>query len=923
MSLATYQFLSWWREGLGNVITEADTLTAGGAVGGRAKLSLQMKINGQAAGTKDFMIAGPSDVIGISKDAVIRTEPVNWSTTFAPNLLAHIEFYEEDLPWRYSPAAAVGQKLRPWMSLVVLKEEEFTRGAVISPLPQIQVADTSVFPASNDTWLWAHVQKIVSSELAVDNTSPDHIVSRLICPRKLEANTGYFAFVIPTFESGRLAGLGKSEDEIKTALSQDPAWGLRPDQTVFPVYYEWFFRTAEEMDFEYLASLLESRAVDPRVGKKPLDCSKPGFGVPDYQDEFIVYLEGALKAPSTGAATISAASAANLSDLEGRIAQLLNGANPAGADLVVVPPFYGQKHIFEKTLSQTGTAWIHQLNRDPAYRGVAGLGVTVFSKYQDQYLLRAWQQLETIVEANKIIEAANTSLSVNQLLFETHIASLPIEEMLAFTGPVHVKIRVVGSDGKPLSLSEAFRKSCFNGSVYSMAFRRFTSRRGVFRRKLEREGVVLDIGALKKLISKKARMSFVLAKADNYKFVVIDRPKFTLIPRSSFDDNVLAISPTELEGAFNAFVSIVTRPVVATKCDEEVRHDLPGSISPSITMTRLLARTLNMPDAGWFNDPLKIKPALAYPDLEDPMYEKLKELSMEWMAPNLQLIPNNTITLLESNRKFIEAFMVGVNVAMNKEMRWREYPTDERGSCFRQFWDVKGIKDVNSGVDPAQVVEQYKDISPIDTWKNWTGQAGGAALDEFGAHDPRSPQAGNDQLVLVIKGDLLKCFPNTTIYAVEADEETYTEDGVQKKKLIIKKVSPQIKFPIFKAETGADIKFIGFDLTAEEAKGDTTQHGWFFVLQETPGETRFGLDINGPADTTVKFTWDDASWGLVTGGSIAVTSNAPDAAVTVFQNNLTTAESQKAQWGRSAADMAYILYQSPVMIAIHANEMLP
>ena len=182
MSLATYQFLSWWREGLGNVITEADTLTAGGAVGGRAKLSLQMKINGQAAGTKDFMIAGPSDVIGISKDAVIRTEPVNWSTTFAPNLLAHIEFYEEDLPWRYSPAAAVGQKLRPWMSLVVLKEEEFTRGAVISPLPQIQVADTSVFPASNDTWLWAHVQKIVSSELAVDNTSPDHIVSRLICP---------------------------------------------------------------------------------------------------------------------------------------------------------------------------------------------------------------------------------------------------------------------------------------------------------------------------------------------------------------------------------------------------------------------------------------------------------------------------------------------------------------------------------------------------------------------------------------------------------------------------------------------------------------------------------------------------------------------------------------------------------------------
>ena len=30
----------------------------------------------------------------------------------------------------------------------------------------------------------------------------------------------------------------------------------------------------------------------------------------------------------------------------------------------------------------------------------------------------------------------------------------------------------------------------------------------------------------------------------------------------------------------------------------------------------------------------------------------------------------------------------------------------------------------------------------------------------------------------------------------------------------------------------------------------------------------------------------------------------------------------KAQWGRHAADMAAILFQRPVMVAVHAREML-
>jgi len=39
-----------------------------------------------------------------------------------------------------------------------------------------------------------------------------------------------------------------------------------------------------------------------------------------------------------------------------------------------------------------------------------------------------------------------------------------------------------------------------------------------------------------------------------------------------------------------------------------------------------------------------------------------------------------------------------------------------------------------------------------------------------------------------------------------------------------------------------------------------------------------------------------------------------------FLGQLTAAE--RAQWGSHSADMAFVLYRTPVMIAVHAKEML-
>ena len=71
---------------------------------------------------------------------------------------------------------------------------------------------------------------------------------------------------------------------------------------------------------------------------------------------------------------------------------------------------------------------------------------------------------------------------------------------------------------------------------------------------------------------------------------------------------------------------------------------------------------------------------MAYPVIDMPMYEPLKNLSSELFLPNINLIEPNSITLLETNQRFIESYMVGLNHEFARELLWREYPTDQRGS---------------------------------------------------------------------------------------------------------------------------------------------------------------------------------------------------------------------------------------------------
>jgi len=81
------------------------------------------------------------------------------------------------------------------------------------------------------------------------------------------------------------------------------------------------------------------------------------------------------------------------------------------------------------------------------------------------------------------------------------------------------------------------------------------------------------------------------------------------------------------------------------------------------------------------------------------------------------------------------------------------------------------------------------------------------------------------------------------------------------------------------------------------------------------------LDDDNPAgfedddDATTPVTWDDLSWTHFNPDIEFIDTNKKPDFKPQGGDNVD-------QWGSNAANMAYILYQKPVMIAVHAKEML-
>jgi hypothetical protein len=315
-----------------------------------------------------------------------------------------------------------------------------------------------------------------------------------------------------------------------------------------------------------------------------------------------------------------------------------------------------------------------------------------------------------------------------------------------------------------------------------------------------------------------------------------------------------------------------------------------------------------------FDDPLE--PIMAAPNIDTPMYEPLCELGQDRLMPGVERIPADTATLLLTNQRFIEAYMAGLSHEMARELLYHEFPTDQRGTYFRQFWDVRGvIGDDHTPPDP----ETLRDIAYIHGWRPET---------TLGTHSGRTPVPREGHLVLLIKGEVLRRYPSTLVYAVRT---VIGDDGQRT-------LGDEEKFPVFEGRLDPDISFFGFDLLPEEARGETdddSDQGWYFVLQEQPTEPVFGLDADDGRYAALPTSWNDLNWAQLAAdepalaglGYIDLDADLPDTTAVVPAAGEPPlawhAEAGRGAAGANGSDLAYVTLQRPFRVAIHGSDMLP
>jgi hypothetical protein len=244
-----------------------------------------------------------------------------------------------------------------------------------------------------------------------------------------------------------------------------------------------------------------------------------------------------------------------------------------------------------------------------------------------------------------------------------------------------------------------------------------------------------------------------------------------------------------------------------------------SALSPSVTFVEyekaihVQTKTITWQGA----DPLE--PILLPPTVSFPMWSRLAAISPDWILPNVGDVPRNSVSLVETNQEFIEAFMVGLNHQVNRELLWNGYPTDQRGTIFQQFWDPSGWTD---GTTTGRPSTAFMDITEIRGW---------GATSALGTHTQRVPNVNH--LVLLVRGDVIKRYPNVVVYASKAVIKDPNQPNV------ISIDDTQQMYPVFQAVLTGDVAYYGFELTEDTARGTSGDPGWFFILQEHPHEPKF------------------------------------------------------------------------------------
>lgn len=229
--------------------------------------------------------------------------------------------------------------------------------------------------------------------------------------------------------------------------------------------------------------------------------------------------------------------------------------------------------------------------------------------------------------------------------------------------------------------------------------------------------------------------------------------------------------------------------------------------------------------------------------LDFPTWDLLKKYDKEWLLPGASTLEKDSITALQTNPAFIDAYMVGINTQFLSEMRWRDLAVERGCTPLRMFWGQ-----VNYATQKRQA-----DIEPLGEWAKVPADSIGALTHQTIKPDGATPgdvaNATGSRLVIAFRSDLFRRYPSTLVYLVKQPAGA-TDEQVD----TLLKAPPQLDKPeaqadseqwrkdrtyfgpIFPGKITPELTFFVFDVIPSEL-----DHYWL-VLDEPPTELRFRSD---------------------------------------------------------------------------------
>lgn len=800
---------------LPNARTELLTRTVPPAAGGtRRQVAIDIEIEADNAPRPPRIpitgtVFGPGDIASVNRAIVSRIEPAAGLRGFEPNYMPFVEFVDADFPWRYSLDTGNPNRTKPWIVLLALlaTEFEFVTGST-NPLPRIRVKNPSIsLPDLAQSWAFAHVQLTLpagtDTVAGMINADPVHQFSRLLCTRRLLERQSYSMFLVPAYEAGRLRGIG-SEDAPSTFDA--PAWSASSTDPVdLPVYYQSLLVTDSMEDVETqlrrlraLTSAEINAAGIPRIAS----AARPGYYATYSKPGAQFKVEGALRQseePETGLQTDQALTTLMTATLNEGIKSEADSEDVNGPDpLVAFPPYgwrYGPETQVLRSRAQQGR-WFDLVNLDLKFREVAGLGAETVRRNQEVFVKRCWEQYESVLEANRRLARLKAASVLAGRIVDRHAAKLPSSTLLTLAEPLQPYVKATAAS----VVVDALRQHGAPSSYAARGLRRLSSKRST---KVEVQGVgpvrvvpapaipgdlrgdpltrplqrPTDARVNSAFLARQGLAAPIASSVSAFllpaKFAGIARARRVGVRVTSFDSSTLSAKLNE-----------TLKKLPGIKADFTVSGRLPPEKSD-------------------------ISPIYRCPVVDDPLAERLGEFAADSILTDASRLPPDTVAVFKENRRFIEAFLVGANHEMNKELRWREFPTDMRGTIFRRFW--------NRGYPAGD--PKGDDIAEIHAWD-----------DPLGTHFSSGDLDHAADLVIVIRSDVIRKLDLPILVLNEAVGTSWQSgSGVDHE-------------PVFFGKLGRDIAYYGFAVSRDHIL-QVARDRVFLVVYEPTGRNRFGLDI--------------------------------------------------------------------------------